>query len=246
MERQTIELEVNGFKVPALFDDEVVEGLLRPMVERLFALKAEKEGRLVAFLVGPPGAGKSTLSLMIQRLADEREPGVLQALAMDGFHHTAAYIASHTVERDGQAVPMARVKGSPESYDVAKLEAAIRALKNGPVGWPAYDRRLHDVVEDATQVTGGIALVEGNWLLMNEPGFSKLRELSDYSIALSADEALLKDRLIGRKLMGGTSREKAEAHYAFCDWPNILRYHQNSAQGDVNLRMTGDGMFERI
>jgi len=95
-------------------------------------------------------------------------------------------------------------------------------------------------------VTGGVALVEGNWLLLNEPGFSKLRELSDYSIALSADEALLKDRLIGRKLMGGTSREKAEAHYAFCDRPNILRYHQNGAPGDVNLRMTGDGIFEAL
>ena len=240
---KTFELEVNGFKVPAAFDEETVGGLLRPLVERIMARKAEADGRLVVFLVGPPGAGKSTLSLMLQRLADERKPGALQALAMDGFHHTAAYIASHIVCRGGETVPMARVKGSPESFDIVKLEAAIRALKRGPVRWPAYDRRLHDVVENAVEVSGGITLVEGNWLLLDEPGFSGLRERCDFSIALSADEALLKERLIGRKLMGGLSREKAEEHYAFCDLNNIRRFHQNSAPGDVNLRVIGDGAY---
>ena len=242
---KTFDLEVNGFKVPAVFDEAMVEGLLRPMVECLLTRKAESEGRLVVFLVGPPGAGKSTLSLMLQHLANEREPGALQALAMDGFHHTAVYIASHVVCRGGENVPMARVKGSPESFDIVKLEAAIRALKRGPVRWPAYDRRLHDVVEDAVQVSGGIALVEGNWLLLDEPGFSGLREHCDFSIALSADEAILKERLIGRKLMGGTSREMAEAHYAYCDQPNIRRFLQNSAPGDINLRVTGDGAYRQ-
>jgi putative kinase len=246
MARQRIELEVNGLKLPVIFDGEAVEGLLRPLVDRLFAMKSKKDGRLVAYLVGPPGSGKSTLSLMLQHLADEREPGALQALPMDGFHHTAAYIASHTAIRDGEVVPMARVKGSPESFDFEKLEAAIRALRLGPVRWPAYDRRLHDVVEDATQVTGGITLVEGNWLLLDEPGFSGIRGLCDFSIALSADEALLKDRLIERKLLGGSIREKAEAHVDFCDMPNIRRYNQNCAPVDVNLRVTGDGAYQLL
>jgi len=243
---QTHELEVNGFKVRAVFDEATVEHLLRPLVEQMLSRKAEVDGRMVVFLAGPPGAGKSTLSLMLQRLADEREPGSLQALAMDGFHYTAAYIASHSVCRLGEVVPMARVKGSPESFDIVNLESAVRALKHGHVRWPAYDRRLHDVVEDAVRVTGGIALVEGNWLLLDEPGFSGLRENCDFSIALSADEALLRNRLIGRKLMGGSSPEKAEEHYTFCDLPNVRRYIQNSAPGDVNLRVTADGSFERV
>ena len=243
---KTFELEVNGFKVPATFDEGMVEGFFRPLVERLLTQRAEADGRQVVFLAGPPGAGKSTLALMLQRLADEREPGALQALQMDGFHHTAAYIASHIVCRGGESVPMARVKGSPESFDIVKLEAAIRALKRGPVRWPAYDRRLHDVVEEATFVTGRIALVEGNWLLLDEPGFSGLKEQCDFSIALSADEAFLKDRLIARKRMGGTSLEMAEAHYTFCDLNNIRRFLQNSASGDVNLRVIGDGVYEQM
>jgi len=83
-------------------------------------------------------------------------------------------------------------------------------------------------------------------LFVDEPGFSGLRERCDFSIALSADEALLKDRLIGRKLMGGSSREKAEEHYAFCDQPNILRFLQNSAPGDVNLRVIDDGAYGQV
>jgi pantothenate kinase len=246
MPRQTIDLEVNGFSVRARFEDGVVDRILRPLVDRLIQMKAHTDGRLVVFLAGPPGAGKSTLSLVLQHLADERTPGLMQALPMDGFHHTSAYLASHTVIRNGEILPMTRVKGSPESYDFNKLEAALRALKRGPVRWPAYDRRLHDVVEAATEVTGGIALVEGNWLLLHEPGFSSLRELCEFSIALSADEALLRDRLIGRKRMGSSSREEAEAHYAFCDRPNILRYQEHGARGDVNLKATGDGALERI
>ncbi len=245
--RRGMEFEVNGLRVSAGFEEESLISLLQPVVDRLFAMKAAVgEDRLVAFLAGPPGAGKSTLSLMLQCMADERAPGTLQALPMDGFHHTAAFIASHTVLRDGEEIPMARVKGSPESYDLEKLEAAIRALKCGPVRWPAYDRRLHDVVEDATAVSGGIALVEGNWLLMDEPGFARLRALCDLSIALWADETLLRDRLIGRKRMGGSSREAAEAHYDGCDLPNICRYHRHSARGDVNLKVTGDGAFEAM
>jgi pantothenate kinase len=246
MAQRKFALEVNGLKVPAVFEGETVDGLLRPLIDRMFLMKAERDERLVAFLAGPPGSGKSTLSLALQRLSDERQPGALQALAMDGFHHTAATIVSRTVVRDGETVPMARVKGSPESFDWEKLEAAVWALRRGPVRWPAYDRRLHDVVEDAIEVTDGILLVEGNWLLLNEPGFSQLRSLCDFSIALQADEALLKDRLIERKCMGGSSREAAEAHYATCDLPNIRRYRENSAPGEVNLRVTGDGAYERL
>lgn len=241
MPRQTMNLEVNGFTVQAGFEEGVVDSILRPLVDRLFQMKEQTDGRLVAFLVGPPGVGKSTLSLVLQYLADARAPGVLQALPMDGFHHTAAYLASHTILRDGERIPMTRVKGSPESYDLEKMELSIRALKRGPVRWPAYDRRLHDVVENATAVTGEIALVEGNWLLLDEPGFSDLRKLADFSVALRADETLLRGRLIGRKVMGGTSREAAEAHYDFCDRPNILRFLAHGARGDVNLNVTGDG-----
>ncbi len=238
------DFEVNGFAVPAVFESAAVDGIFRPLVERLFEMKARRAGRSVAFLAGPPGSGKSTLALMIERLSGESGRGRIQALSMDGFHYPEAYIASHAVLRDGVSVPMARVKGSPESYDAARLEAAVRALRGERVRWPAYDRRLHDVVEDAVEVTGDIALVEGNWLLLNEAGFSRLRGLCEYSVVLHADEALLMDRLISRKRMGGSTLQEAMDHCAFCDRPNIQRYEMGLTRGDLNLRITGDGRYE--
>ena len=145
---------------------------------------------------------------------------------------------------DSVSVPMARVKGCPESYDVEKLGAAIRALRDTALHWPAYDRRLHDVVEDAVEVTGDIVLVEGNRQLLKETGFSSLPDLCDFSIALHADESLLADRLVGRKQMGGFSLQEAMDHYAYCDRPNIRRYKMGLECGDLNLRITGDGRFE--
>ncbi|NLG23776.1 MAG: nucleoside/nucleotide kinase family protein [Clostridiales bacterium] len=243
------DFEVNGLPVAATFDGAAVDGILRPLIGRLLSMRAHIDRRLVAFLAGPPGCGKSTLSLLLKRLADEAAPGRLQALAMDGFHHAQSHIAAHTVMRDGAEVPMAKVKGSPESFDAPRLAAAIGALSTQParpLRWPAYDRRLHDVVEGAMEVTGDIALVEGNWLLLDQPGFSALRVLCDYSIAIYADETLLKDRLIGRKRLGGADAAQAEAHYQFCDRPNILRYAAHTRPGDLNLAMTGDGAYRVI
>ena len=165
---------------------------------------------------------------------------------MDGFHRTAAFLAAHTAVRGGQVVPMWRVKGSPETFDAEGLAAAVAALREGPVRWPVYDRRLHDVAEGAL-FAGNVALIEGNWLLLDEPGFAGLRALSDYSVAIYADEALLKDRLIARKRAAAvptrpmprrtTSSATARTSCATPPAPDAA---------DLNLRMTGDGAYEVI
>ncbi len=245
MAGRRFELTVSGFGLSALLS-EASERTLEGLIDHLFAQQAAGGGRLVAFLAGPPGAGKSTLSLLMEHLAAVRAPGLLQALPMDGFHYPARYIAAHTAVRDGETLPMARVKGSPETFDAVALADAVRALKAGLGRWPAYDRRLHDVVDGAIPVTGKILLVEGNWLLLNEPGFSGLRDGCDYAIALWADEAVLKDRLIRRKMLGGSGEAEACAHYEGCDGPNIRRYLGHSARGDVNFRVAGDGEYAEM
>lgn len=244
MAERRFELAVSGLHVSATLS-EASERAMEALIDGLIARKGDG-GRLVAFLAGPPGAGKSTLSLILEALASSRAPGLLQALPMDGFHYPARYITSHTVVRDGEVLPMARVKGSPETFDVAALEEAIRGLKAGPKRWPAYDRRLHDVVDFAIPVTGEILLVEGNWLLLNEPGYARLRDACDYALALWADEAALRDRLIRRKMSGGANEAEARAHYERCDGPNIRRYLAHSAPGDVNFRVAGDGEYMKM
>ena len=66
---------------------------------------------------------------------------------MDGFHRRQEYLLSHTLIRDGREIPMVDVKGTPETFDLEKLEEAIKELASGKIcGWPVYDRLLHDPV----------------------------------------------------------------------------------------------------
>ena len=54
---------------------------------------APTAARTIVFLAAPPGAGKSTLAAVLERLA-QSQPGMprVQAVGMDGFHHTNAYL----------------------------------------------------------------------------------------------------------------------------------------------------------
>ena len=222
------ELMVTGFPVSAQYGQETVEQVFHPLLQRLANLPRDR--RLIVFLAGPPAAGKSTLAAFLERLAgDMPELPRMQALGMDGFHYPQAYIETHTVLRNGQQIPMRRLKGSPESFDVHALADSLERLRREDAVWPVYDRRLHDVAPDALHVDAPILLVEGNYLLLDAPHWRDLPH--DYSVFLSAPEELLRDRLIARKMRGGLTREQAEAFYAECDGPNVslCLHHSRSA-----------------
>ena len=240
-----VSLNVNGFEIAARFDDTAVSGILLPLLRTLTLRQRELGRRLVVFLAAPPGTGKSTLAALLERLsAVDPELTPLQALGLDGFHYHQDYILGHTVLRDGAEIPMRLIKGAPESFDAEKLRRTLERIQSDDLRWPLYDRRLHDVVEDAIPVRAPIALIEGNWLLLDAPGWSALPR--DASIFIHADAALLRRRLIERKMRGGFSREEAEAHYLRSDGPNVLRCLSNRLPADWTLAMTGDGKYQLI
>ena len=70
---------------------------------------------------------------------------------------------------------------------------------------------LHDAVPDAMEVTGDILLVEGNYFQIGEGAWAGIGELADETVYISAPMGLLRDRLVGRKLKGGSTQEEAEA-----------------------------------
>lgn len=233
---------VNGFEVKARYDESAVREIFIPLLENLSRMQRQKGGRLVVFLAAPPAVGKSTMGAFLEMLSKEQpELTPLQVLGMDGFHYHQDYILSHTVLRNGMEVPMKSVKGAPESFDLEKLKDKLKLAGNEGAKWPFYDRRLHDVVEDAIPVMADILLVEGNWLLLDEPGWKNLE--CDYSIFVEAQEHQLRDRLIDRKMRGGLSREEAEAFYVACDGPNIRRCMSNRKAADVVLTLLGDGCY---
>lgn len=242
--QRKITFSVNGFPVDAVYREENIRELFLPLVRHLHGMRQEKGGRLLVFLAAPPGAGKSTLAAFLCHLAKEGGLGPFQALGLDGFHYPQSYILSHEVcLPDGRTLPMAQVKGSPETYNLPHFRKKLEALKNGDPLWPVYDRRLHDVVEDRLPVSAPVVIVEGNWLLLSQEPWSSLFPLADFTIFIRAQEELLRERLILRKMQGGLRREEAEAFYRTGDGVNVRRALSESRPGSLNLVLDGQGFF---
>ena len=237
-------LENSGQVIQAEFSDGNVRDIFLPLLRRLTQLRRDRGRRVVALLAAPPGAGKSTLAALLQALSLET-PGVepLTALGMDGFHRRQAYLLSHTAVRGGETVPMAAVKGAPETFDLEKLrETLARVAAGEDCPWPVYDRTLHDPVEGALRVTGPIALVEGNYLLLDAPGWRELRKHADYTAFITADPEYLRGRLMERHLSTGKPPEAARAMVE-SDMENAALCLEKSAPADLTLKLMDDDTF---
>ena len=240
-------MTVNGLPQHIRYNIDTVEHLFLPLLRRLTQMQRRAGRRVIAFLAAPPATGKSTLLQFLERLVREHaDLTQMQALGMDGFHYPNADLATHTTVRGGKEISLESVKGAPESFDVAHLAAKLAAAKEGATPFPVYDRRIHDVVPDALIADAPILLVEGNWLLLDEEPWSDLRPLADYSVRIDAPAALLRDRLIARKVQGGLSEAEATAFYETSDAPNVLRFTAHAGAADEIWRMEEDGDFVRV
>lgn len=237
--------QVNGLAIEAEFDSRDRERVFLPLLRRLSDLQREKNRRIVAFLAAPPAAGKSTLCLYLEQLS-RTEPGLtpVQSVGIDGFHYPQAYLDSHTIVRDGTTIPLARIKGAPETYDVEKLRALLEHVYEDGQRWPLYDRRIHNPVENAVEIREQILLLEGNWLLLDEAPWNTLN--CDYSVFLRAGDDKQLERIVRRKMQGGFDEATAREFVRNNDAPNIARCMDCSRRGDLNLQYAKDGTLEEI
>ncbi len=239
-------VNINGIDVDAHYSEETMESVFRPLLERLSRMRRDKGSRLLVMLAAPPGAGKSTMVSFLQNLAKDIVPEFeVQAIGMDGFHRRQEYLLEHITTVDGIEVKMVDVKGSPITFDLDKLRDSIRDVMSGKIStWPEYDRHLHNPVEDAITIHADILLLEGNYLLLDEPGWDSLSELADYTISISADAGMLRKRLVDRKEKSGNSREVAEKFVDFSDMRNVRLCIQKTKKADLELVLKDDGNYE--
>ena len=243
--KESFTFQVNGLDIRAEFDSRDREKVFLPLLRRLADLQRSLNRRIVVFLAAPPAAGKSTLCLYLERLSRTEEGLIpVQSVGIDGFHYPQDYLDSHTIVRDGATIPLARIKGAPETYDVEKLRALLMQVNEDRQRWPLYDRRIHNPVEAAVEIREKILILEGNWLLLDEAPWSSLS--CDYSVFLRAGDERQLERIVRRKMLGGFDEATAREFVRSNDAPNIARCMKYSRRGDLNLQYSADGTLEEI
>ncbi len=164
-------------------------------------------------LVGPPGAGKSTLALALQASF----PDVSQVVPMDGFH-----LANVELLRLGRRAR----KGAPDTFDSAGYVALLQRLRQQAgeeiVYAPEFRREIEEPVAGAIAVLPGTQLViaEGNYLLLDDGPWLEIAGLLDDTWYVDVDDALRVDRLTKRHEQFGRSRQAAVDWVSGTDAPN--------------------------
>lgn len=233
-------IDINGIMVNATFPEEDIQTKYIPFLKSLSKLQAEKGRRILVMFAAPPGCGKTTLLHFLKKLSEETEGlSPVTIIGMDGFHHYQDYLLSHFTMRDGKEIQMVKIKGAPITFDLKKLTAAVKKVASGEcVGWPEYSRMTHNPIENAVQVSGDIVLLEGNYLLLNEPGWQELRQYADLTVRLTADEALLRNRLIERQIKSGKPHDIAVQFVEFSDMTNVHVCLSNSSDADITWEIS--------
>lgn len=179
--------------------------------------------RMVA-LAGPPGAGKSHVTEAL--LADL--PGAA-LLPMDGYHLDDRLLAARG--------DLAR-KGAPWTFDLdgfAAMLARLAADDGRAVLVPAFDRELEISRAAAREIPAQarLILVEGNYLLLDRPGWRELSRHFALSVMLRVPEPVLRARLAARwrTLPADQARAKLEAN----DLPNMALVREASRAPDLIL-----------
>ena len=236
---------INGIAVTARYSEQAVSGIFLPLLRKLTDLQQKAGRRILVMLAAPPGAGKSTLLSFLSRLSRE-QPGILPVLAigMDGFHRRQEDLLSHTAVRDGKTVRLTEIRGAPVTFDLGRLAESVKKAAAGEVcGWPAYDRLLHNPVENAVTVDSDLVMLEGNYLMLDADGWRDLSAFADYTVFIRAGEEFLRRRLIDRRIRTGVEKEAAVRFVDFSDMPNVRLCLEHSLPADLQLRIDDRGEY---
>ncbi|MEV0030386.1 nucleoside/nucleotide kinase family protein [Nocardia sp. NPDC050793] len=210
-----------------------VEIPLHRLVRRVLDRAAARlERRYLLGIAGPPGAGKSTLSVLLR---DAFPAAAAEIAPMDGYHLSN--------ERLRAARSQAR-KGEPDTFDVAGFVENLRRLRTTPRGtpvpWPTFDRELDEPTPAGVVfLDQPLAITEGNYLLLDDVdgyGWSAVRQELDECWYLDADRDVLEERLLKRHRRGGKSAEAARTKVSESDLRNADRVSATRERADLVLR----------
>ena len=151
---------------------------------------------------------------------------------MDGFH-----LSNVELERLG----LADRKGALATFDGAGFVHLLARIRAGGelVYAPAYSRVLHESIGGVVPVfpDTGLVVVEGNYLLVPEAPWSRIRALCDLVVYLDVAAARRREGLVRRQ------RERGLAEAAALDW--VRRSDEENARVVEATRGLADAILTR-
>jgi len=188
---------------------------INTLADRVYALQPT-QNRIVVAIAGAPGSGKSTLAAELSRRFNAQKTQNV-VVPMDGFHLDNAILEDRG---------LLHRKGAPETFDVGGLVRLMHAIKAGEDAIaPIFDRTRELSIAGAIHVPADcpVVIVEGNYLLFDEPPWSALADIWDITAYLDVPMPELRARLIQRWLTLNYSRTVATRRAESNDIPNAQR-----------------------
>ena len=81
-------------------------------------------------------------------------------------------------------------------------------------------------------------------MLLDEPVWKELHRLADFTVFIDTQAEFLQERLVNRKIRGGTDPEAALEFYLRSDAVNVDKVLNHSIPADLSLFLNQNGSFE--
>ena len=190
--------------------------------------RAADGARVIVAVAGAPGSGKSTLAEKLVGKLNGRAPGLAAVLPMDGYHYDDLYLVPAGLRPR---------KGAPMTFDVGGLFHMLKRLRDrdeAEVAVPVFDRKIEIARAGARLIAREVAVivVEGNWLLLNQAPWDRLRPMFDVTVMVDVPEHVLRARLRGRWERLGLSEAEIVEKLEENDLPNGRWVRDGSVRAD--------------
>ena len=189
------------------------------------------ERRILA-IAGAPASGKSTLAAALCEELGGPSGGACALLPMDGFHYDDEVLGP----RGWQSR-----KGAPHTFDVGGYASALERLRRRDedvVAVPRFDRSIEIARAGAILIERDVPLIvtEGNYLLLRDEPWPRLRPSFDVTVFVALDLATLEARNRRRWVGMGMGEAEVRAKLEENDMPNARRIIERSERPDWLVR----------